>query len=73
MINKSLEVVQDEIQKKVTLRNYSAMNMNSKRRMQLNMMNPESNMTQHEKARLAHKLLVNFSKNLKLRKEKQRQ
>jgi len=32
-------------------------------------MNAEHNITQHEKARLAHKLLTNFGKNLKLQKQ----
>ena len=67
VINKSLEIVHDELQTKQTLRNYSAMNLVSKRKMQHQIMS-ESTVTEHEKARLAHKLLVNFSKNLKFQK-----
>ena len=62
LANKTLEIEQQEIARKTTMRNYSALNMPVKGKMQLQILNSEHGITAYERARMALKLLVNYGK-----------
>lgn len=67
VVNKTLEIVQNEIKTKNQLRNYSAMKMPTKQKMEMFMLNSENGITQREKAKMSSKLLTNYGRNRKLR------
>ena len=67
VVNKTLEIVQQEIVNKTTLRNYSALGVPERRKMELQLLNDSNGVTQYEQARMAFKLLINYGKNQRVK------